>query len=62
MSIRNKRLMREQERMIQYELEWPTDWTQDVVVLHTVQSGIPLTIKVGMKYPFQHPQALYGIA
>jgi hypothetical protein len=56
MSIRNKRLMREQERMIQYQLEWPTDWKQDVIVLYTVQRGIPITIKVGMKYPFQHPR------
>ena len=58
MSIRNKRLMKERERMIPYELEWPSDWTQDVVLLHTVQREIPLTIKVGMKYPFEYPRLL----
>jgi hypothetical protein len=53
---KDKRLMKEQQRLDKYKLQWPVDWTHNMISIHTIQKEIPLTIKVGMKYPFQHPK------
>ena len=56
MSIRNKRLMKEQHELDKYELHWPTDWTHhEKVIIKTVQKDIYLIIEVGLKYPFAYP-------
>ena len=56
MSIRNKRLLKEQFQLDKFELYWPPDWTHhDTVIIKTVQKDIYLTIEVGMKYPFTPP-------
>jgi len=56
MSIRNKRLLKEQHELDKFELHWPTDWTHhDTVIIKTVQNDIYLNIEIGLKYPFAHP-------
>ena len=52
MSIRNKRLLK--ERLTEFEL--PLDWRdQDTVIIKTIQKDTYITIEVGLKYPFEHP-------
>ena len=56
MSIRNKRLMKEQHELDKFELHWPIDWTHhDNVIIKTLQKDIYLNIEVGLKYPFAPP-------
>jgi len=54
MSIRNKRLTKEQQ-LDKFELQWPSDWTQDNVIIKSVQRDTCITIEVNLKYPFAHP-------
>jgi len=57
MSIRNKRLMKEQLRLDKYELHWPKDWTHlDVVTIKTVQRNLYISMQIGLKYPFVFPK------
>jgi len=57
MSIRNKRLMKEQLRLDKYELHWPKDWTHlDVVTIKTVQHNLYISMQIGLRYPFVFPK------
>ena len=57
MSIRNKRLMKEQLQLDKYELHWPKDWTHlDVVTLKTVQHNMYISMRIGLSYPFTFPK------
>jgi ubiquitin-protein ligase len=57
MSIRNKRLIKEQYQLDNFELDWPVDWTHhETVIIKTVQKDKYITIEVGMKYPFTPPR------
>jgi hypothetical protein len=57
MSIRNKRLMKEQHRLDKYEIHWPKDWTHlDVVTIKTVQYNLYISMRIGLKYPFVFPK------
>jgi len=57
MSIRNKRLLKEQHRLDKYELYWPPDWIHhEIITLKTVQKDIYITLKIGMQYPFTFPK------
>jgi hypothetical protein len=59
MSIRNKRLMKEQLRLDKYEIHWPTDWTHhDLVTIKTVQKDVFVTMRIGLNYPFSFPKML----
>jgi len=56
--IRNKRLLKEQNRL-NYEIHWPLDWIyQNDICLKTVQSDILLYIKINKDYPFKHPNLI----
>ena len=57
MSIRNKRLMKEQLRLDKYEIHWPVDWThKDVVTIKTLQKDVLITMQIGLNYPFCFPK------
>ena len=57
MSIRNKRLLKEQQRLDNYEIHWPNDWTHhETVKLKTVQKDTYISLEIGMKYPFRFPK------
>ena len=59
MSIRNKRLFKEQMRTDMYEIYWPADWSlQDKVILKCMRKDILLTLNITMDYPFQYPKML----
>jgi len=57
MSIRNKRLLKEQLRMDTYEIYWPEDWTHHkIVTIKTVQCNVYITIQIALNYPFVFPK------
>jgi len=57
MSIRNKRLLKEQLKLDKYELHWPEDWVHhDIVKIQTVQKDTLISLHVGYKYPFVFPK------
>lgn len=57
MSIRNKRLMKEQHRLDKYEIHWPIDWThKDLVTIKTVQQNVFISMQIGLNYPFSFPK------
>ena len=56
MSIRNKRLLIEKDRM-DYKINLPDDLTQeDIIVTYRNEYNIDLFIKINNKYPFQYPK------
>ena len=57
MSIRNKRLLKEQHSLDKYELHWPEDWVHhEIVKIQTVQKDMLISLHIGYKYPFVFPK------
>ena len=56
MSIRNKRLIREIQRLEEYNLIWEDDWqTKDLAIITTTRQNMLISISLTHTYPFHCP-------
>ena len=61
MSIRNKRLLKEQPKLkLHYNITYPVDWKGDTIILKYTHHNVNLFINVYKLYPFQYPRLYIG--